>query len=460
MSWPNPFRRHDENTRHTWGYTFQWTPDHLTPEEYHPLKFSYDELAEECLNRLDAISPPASKELPRSRSRLPAKEGSEPAPKRDLYELLKDHHEEDEKLGQLWEEVNTIPDWVDWDQIARAYNSLLGGMGAARVTEVLARTGGFSPQVAKHRLYETTQHILQVTSSLSSIQPLGQGFASSIRVRLLHASVRHRILTLAAQKPSYYSVEKYGIPINDLDCVGTIATFSSTLIWLGFPRQGIFLRDQEVEDYIALWRLVAHYMGTPSEFFSSPAKARGIWESLMIEEIQPSPTSRILANNIIVSLQNQPPAYASRDFLVASARWLNGDDLADELGLMRPRFYYKALVAGQCLFFMGLCYSHRAVESWDRRKIAALRKIFYHIIVHNKDHGLGKETVFDFKYIPSLDITGTEMGEYVPGTQKSAVERRNLRTLVVAGAVMGCLSYIGLRVSWSLVKMVGSLVEL
>lgn len=68
--------------------------------------------------------------------------------------------------------------------------------------------------------------------------------------------------------------------------------------------------------------------------------------------------------------------------------------------------------------------------------------------------------MFDFKYIPSLDITGTEMGEYVPGAQKSAVERRNLRTLVVAGAVVGCLSYIGLRVSWSLVKMVGSLVEL
>jgi hypothetical protein len=43
-----------------------------------------------------------------------------------------------------------------------AYQSLLGGMGAARVTEVLARTGGFSTQVAKARMYETTQHILQV----------------------------------------------------------------------------------------------------------------------------------------------------------------------------------------------------------------------------------------------------------------------------------------------------------
>lgn len=137
MSWPNPFRRHDENTRHTWGYTFQWTPDHLTPEEYHPLKFSYDELADECLNRLDAISPPASKELPRSRGRIPAKDGSEPPPKRDLYELLKDHHQEDEKLGELWKEVNTTPEWVDWDQIARGQD-VFYRYGGCALTAVLS----------------------------------------------------------------------------------------------------------------------------------------------------------------------------------------------------------------------------------------------------------------------------------------------------------------------------------
>lgn len=119
MSWPNPFRRNDENTRHTWGYTFQWTPLHTTAEETHHLKFSYDTLADECLERLDIISPPFSKELPRNQSRRPIKEGSDPPPKRDLYELLKNHHSEDEKLDQLWKEVNTVPEWVDWDQIVR-----------------------------------------------------------------------------------------------------------------------------------------------------------------------------------------------------------------------------------------------------------------------------------------------------------------------------------------------------
>jgi hypothetical protein len=248
-------------------------------------------------------------------------------------------------------------------------------MAAQRVTEVLARTGGFSPKVARGRMYETTQHILQVTSSLASIQPGGAGHASSVRVRLLHASVRRRILALAKAKPSYYSVEDYGIPINDLDSIATINTFSATLIWLGFPRQGIWLRQQEILDYLALWRLVAYYMGTPTNSFETPERAKAMMESLLVTEINPGETSKVLANNIILSLQGIPPAYASRDFLNASARWLNGDDLADALDLGKPGIYYKALVAGQCLFFMFICYTYRSVPYLDRKKIKASSQI-------------------------------------------------------------------------------------
>lgn len=135
MALPNPFRRKDENTRHAWGYTFQWTPDHLTEEQLHPMKFSYDVLAEECLNRLDKISPPTSGELPRNQSTIPkGKEGKE-LPKRDLYVLLKDHASEDEKLGELWNEVNTIPDWVVSDSAPLMLVTLLKldlGLGTNR----------------------------------------------------------------------------------------------------------------------------------------------------------------------------------------------------------------------------------------------------------------------------------------------------------------------------------------
>jgi len=200
----------------------------------HPFKYTYDVLGEDALNALDEISPPVNGELPRAKSRAPVKDGAEPKPKRDVYSLLRDHASEDKRLQALWDEVNAVPEWVDWDQIARgqdvfyryggvaltavctsqaiyslvskkkaqlAYQSLLGGMGAARVTEVLSRTGGFSTKVAKGRMYETTQHILQVTNSIESIKPGGAGHASTVRVRLLHAAVRRRILKMAKEKP-------------------------------------------------------------------------------------------------------------------------------------------------------------------------------------------------------------------------------------------------------------------
>ena len=184
MAWPNPFRRRDANTRTAYGYTFQLTEDHLTREQMEPMKFSYDRLGEQAWERLNIISPQPNSALPRNspsrhsstreeKTAIASGESSEP--ERDLYQLLRDNAAKDEVLGKLWEEVNIVPSWVDWEQIARgqdvfyryggpnltglAFQSLLGGMvgrwtclytsakliamvqGAARVVETLARTG-------------------------------------------------------------------------------------------------------------------------------------------------------------------------------------------------------------------------------------------------------------------------------------------------------------------------------
>ncbi|KAL9123276.1 MAG: hypothetical protein Q9187_000184 [Circinaria calcarea] len=463
MAWPNPLRSRDEHTRTYWGYTFQLTDLHLTQEQSKPLKFSYDRLGEQALERLNDISPPPRSALPRNSSKYAEGISETPnnSPKRDLYLLLRDNSAKDDVLGALWEKVNTVPSWVDWAQIARgqevfyryggpcltglAFQSLLGGMGANRVVEVLARTGGFSTKVARHRLLETTQHILQCTNSIQSIQPGGAGFASSIRVRLLHAAVRSRITKLAHQRPEYYNIEELGIPINDLDCIATIATFSSTLIWLSLPRQGIWMRDQEAVDYIALWRYIAHLTGTPTDFFETPAKARAVMESLLMNEINPSETSKILANNIIKSLQSQPPGYASQSFLEVNSRWLNGNELCDALGLGRPSIYYWGLMTGQCLFFMALCYVYRSIPYLDRRKIAALRRVFWNVFIKG-EHGLQGETTFDFKYLPDLHKT-TQMEEpEKTGLKQAGVERRNLQALVMGCGFFGLSIYVGLKI--------------
>lgn len=143
MSWRsfNPFYPTDENTRYCYGHSFQWTSLHQTPEELEPLKYTYDTLAEKALNRLDEISPPdPSGYIPRNSSRdgdiavtsgvvkdggvresgeKDSEEKEVKRPKRDLYKLLEENAGEGGVLGELWDQVNTIPDWVDWDQIQR-----------------------------------------------------------------------------------------------------------------------------------------------------------------------------------------------------------------------------------------------------------------------------------------------------------------------------------------------------
>jgi hypothetical protein len=69
------------------------------------MAYTCDDLADECVGLLNKI---------------PTNDDSDKKPyKKDLYGLLRDHAEEDPKLQELWTQINTVPDWVDWAQIQR-----------------------------------------------------------------------------------------------------------------------------------------------------------------------------------------------------------------------------------------------------------------------------------------------------------------------------------------------------
>jgi hypothetical protein len=247
--------------------------------------------------------------------------------------------------------------------------------------------------------------------SLESIQPGGAGHMSCIRVRFLHATVRQRILSLAKTRPEYYDVSSVGIPINDLDSIGTISTFSAQLIWLALPAQGVFMKTVEIEDYIAMWRLVAYYMGTPTDPFATPQLAKAYMDSILKMEISPSESSKVLANNIINSLADQPPIYGSASYLRAVARWLNGPYLSDALDIPKPPFPFRALVIIQCLVFSFSSYFQREIPYLDKRRIGYMRKAFYRLFITG-EHGLnGKLTKFEMQYRPEYNSTSKEEGE-------------------------------------------------
>jgi hypothetical protein len=189
---------------------------------------------------------------------------------------------------------------------------------------------------------------------------------------MLHSAVRVKIMSLVEQDPTYYDVQKYGLPINDLDSLGTIHTFSSTVIWMGLPRQGIHLSDQETTDYIALWRLVAFYMGVPTGPFETAAKAKLMSETMLINEFAPSDTGRMLARNIVIGLENTAPVYTSKEYMDAMSRLLNGDQLSDELHIPKTSLYYRLLMWGYC-FWVKSCAKAIPKFSFIDRCVIAVR---------------------------------------------------------------------------------------
>lgn len=238
-----------------------------------------------------------------------------------------------------------------------------------RAAETLVRTGGHSVKLAKHRLFETFQLILEVTKSLEAVQPGGDGFASALRVRLLHASVRNRILKLKAQHPNYFDTQQFGIPINELDSMQSICAFSTNLVWLALPKQGIYVRHQEALDYIALWRWMGYVLGTPYDCLETPEKAHAAMESMLYDCMRPSKNSRALAENLVNALDGVSPIYAPKDFFEAGTRFINGDELCDDIGLANPGLYWKAVVQGQCWLLMLVTYVTRSIPVLDRLMI-------------------------------------------------------------------------------------------
>ncbi|CRG86122.1 hypothetical protein PISL3812_03125 [Talaromyces islandicus] len=410
-----------------WSYSFSWTNQHLTPETLRPLRYEYDELGAQALDRLLAI-----------KTHEAAHNDKNP-PSSDIYTLLEQHHTKDKILSEFWDQVHRVPEWVDWQQIERgqrffyryALANIIGfalqgfvceNSASTGVVEVLVRTGGFSTRVLWGRLLETFQWLLQVTRSIDAVKPgdatrkSGEGFQSTVRVRLLHSSVRRRVMQLARRRPEYYDVSQFGIPVNTMDSIHSITTFACNPMFLQLPKMGIQPRRDEIEDYLALFRYLAHVIGTPTEYFSTVEKARAVMESCYVHELNMTETSKTVAYNFVRCVESLPPPLAiSRGFIEAGSRWLNGHQLCDELGLGRPGWVSYVVFAGQCVLVTVLAWAQRLVPSFDNLMVEFVRSRLYWAVIESNG-GLKGGTNFEMKYKPRLGSkTGREDGNAIAG---------------------------------------------
>ena len=281
----------------------------------------------------------------------------------DLYTILAANHATDKTLDAFWQEITTVPPWVDWQQIERGQEvfhryvlanivgfALQGFIGENVAAEgpaaVLARTGGLSGANLIRRMKETLLWLLEITESTESLRPGGKGFVLTAKVRLLHASVRRRIREKSLANPSYFDEDKYGVPINTYDSVLTLAFFCCNPLWIQLPRLGLSARSGEIEDFVALYRFVGYLLGVPDEFFSSTARAKATMQYMSASQKVASQSSKTIAHTFIDTLAGLGPYHISRDLICAGCRSLNPADTCDDLGIAHPVWWSYIAFAG------------------------------------------------------------------------------------------------------------------
>ena len=112
---------------------------------------------------------------------------------------------------------------------------------------------------------------------------------------------------------------------------------------------GLVPWKQEVDDYVALFRYISYLLVTPTQYWETTEKAEAVMESMYLHELDPTDTSRIVGYNRIKCLEDIPLFNISREFIEASSRWMNRDELCDALDPGRPGWYHYALMSGMCL---------------------------------------------------------------------------------------------------------------
>lgn len=258
--------------------------------------------------------------------------------------------------------------------------SLAYGYRSAFLVRPLAATGRLE-QMASRRLGETARWVLDVTTP-GGMRPGAAGIASTIRVRLVHALVRDRLLR------DGWDVGEWGVPISATDTLVTGIGGFHVIPLRAMADLGVRHSAAELEAHNHLWRWISYVMGTPEDLLPSSYRAAVdvVDTALALDpgpnEDSPKLMRALLHHGVPLDRFLPGPAAIPAEFLVTQVlggmarRWM-GDEMADRLEVpssplrhltpaLRPLF-----LARDALSWTGLLGSE---EQLVAREIAGVKR--------------------------------------------------------------------------------------
>ena len=278
-------------------------------------------------------------------------------------------------LLDLLAEAAVEPEWFDAASALRGCRAFHGNTQsflAAFVASVLIE--GFSTLIAKsfnltgrlqdqgiRRLMENNRHLAEIFTPLG-LEPYGDGWRLSVRIRLIHARVR-RLLNASPE----WDRAAWGEPLSAAHLGAAAGAFSGLLLTRA-AALGVRLSAEERAGFMMVWRRTAHLMGIPPALIVSDEEAaRHLFSVARRCEPEPDVDCILLANSLV----NSAPLVAGitdpakrrelATYIYRVARGLLGDELADALRFPRHRFAHV----------VPLLRLRTTVQRWARRAIPA-----------------------------------------------------------------------------------------
>jgi hypothetical protein len=250
------------------------------------------------------------------------------------------------ELRQYLIESATLPDWMDNDKVKAGtelfadhsieivmmlFTASLPTLYAAKQgAEVLTLTKRMvNYTYLERRIFETAQFVLDVTDT-NAFTSKGKAISQTQKVRLMHAIIRFLICNDEKWKPYWHP--SWGTPISQVELVGTMMSFSVTVIQ-ALERSGMLLDADEKENYLHLWKVVGSMLGIRDELMpKSYADAANLMATCELLFIESSPTGRILAD-VLLRFLNTHSGGMMPNLINDMIRHAVGKYTADSLGL-------------------------------------------------------------------------------------------------------------------------------
>lgn len=211
-------------------------------------------------------------------------------------------------LREFFAQAEFVPLWVDRAKLDLGCDAhrrtgpmaelvlrnvaLMGGYVAAAATKPLAFTAQLDKSTAR-RLVETGKYWVEVTTR-GSLLPHGDGWKTSIHVRLMHAQVRYML-----NRSEKWDHEAWGEPLNQADTVATNLLFSYIFMH-SLRALGFRFSTEEREAIIHLWRYAGYLMGVDERLLpASEDDAARVAFLNYLTLAEPDDDSRRLAQSLL-----------------------------------------------------------------------------------------------------------------------------------------------------------------